>query len=156
MSSVEIKGIAELRAGLKEINDLVASGKPMQGMVDDIKLRIRVRTHSGVDYQGQSFAPYSEAYKKKIGGTRVDLTRTGTMLNSMVSEVLSPAHGVVRVNPTSEPGGHINSDLLANIHNQGTGKMPQREFVNITPNAVAEFKKKNYDDPLGEIVRKLR
>lgn len=45
--------------------------------------RIYRRTVSGIDADGQPFAPYSEAYAKAKGSSRVDLQVSGNMLNHM-------------------------------------------------------------------------
>jgi hypothetical protein len=47
--SVRITGIDELRAGLTEINDFLASPKPMQGFVADAKDEIVRKTEAGRD-----------------------------------------------------------------------------------------------------------
>lgn len=45
--------------------------------------RIYRRTVSGIDAEGQPFAPYSAAYAKAKGSSRVDLQVSGNMLNHM-------------------------------------------------------------------------
>ena len=52
-----------------------------------VRERIYNRTISGVDVNGQAFAPYSEAYAERkqaaLGTSRVDLQVSGNMLNHM-------------------------------------------------------------------------
>ena len=156
--SVRVTGTGACMAELKEIERFMESPNPMTGIVEDIKASVLEKTSAGHDYRGRNFEAYSDAYKdkrKKKGlTTKPDLKVTGTMLNAITTKVVNPRHGQVFVAPDSE--GRINADMLANIHNTGTGKQPKREFMNVTPNAVQVLTKKHYDDPILEIVRKYR
>ncbi len=158
--TVKITGIDGARAQLRAINDFLASPKPMEGIVADIKDIVLDKTAKGYDYMGRNFKPYSKAYaerRQKMGiGTRPDLQVSGTMLGSIRTEVKDPRHGAVFVSGASEPGGGIRSDMLAQIHNTGTGKMPLREFMNLAPSAVQKLRKKHYDDPIGVLAKAAR
>ncbi len=48
-----------------------------------VRERIYRRTVSGIDAEGQPFAPYSPDYAKVKGSSRVDLQVSGNMLNHM-------------------------------------------------------------------------
>lgn len=156
--TVTITGIPKVMREFQEINDFLRSPKPMKGIVADIKTGITEKTAAGHDYKGRNFAPYSDAYKGKRSKagltTKPDLRVTGTMIDSITAEVIDPRHGRVAAPPVSD--GKIGADMLAQIHNTGTGKQPQREFMNITDNALKVITKRHYDDPILEIVRKYR
>jgi hypothetical protein len=157
--SVKITGIAEAKRTFEEIEKFLASPKPMQGIVDDIAKEIKVKTARGVDYMGRSFKPYSKRYaEKKRGMTatgRPNLKLSGTMMGAIKTEVIDPRHGVVTVAPAAEKG-RANAQFLAQIHTLGTGKQPQREFVNIALAAVKRLTKKHYDDGILELARAVR
>jgi hypothetical protein len=65
----------------------------------EVATAIVARTTRGVSYQGGGFAPYSAQYKKQRSkegrSTRPDLTRTGKMLQSIVTDVQELASRVV-------------------------------------------------------------
>lgn len=155
---VKVKGIDRARRELRDIEEFLKSKKPMQGIVEDIKEGILEKTAAGHDYRGRNFSPYSEAYKKRRAkqglSTKPNLSATGAMLGALKTEVIDPGHG--RVSIPGTPHGEINADMLAQIHTTGTGKQPQREFMNITKNAKRVLAKKHYDDPLLAIVRRYR
>jgi hypothetical protein len=119
--TITITGLKGVLGQVAEVRALIASPKPMEGMVEDAKKVILEKTAAGKDYLHRSFSPYSKAYAKKKGSTRVDLKVSGTMLGAIKTAVLSPNHGRVFVDSVSEPGGKINADMLAQIHNTGTG-----------------------------------
>jgi len=157
--SIKITGIAEVKRQFAAIEAFLASTKPMEGIVADIKDIILVKTSSGLDYMGRSFKPYSKKYaEKKKGMTatgRPNLKLSGTMLGALKTEVKDARHGAVFVSSVSEKGG-ANSDMLAQIHTTGTGKQPQREFMNLAPSAVQKLTKKYYDDPILALAKGAR
>ena len=61
--------------------------KNLQLLANEIITDIISRTQSGRDYKGNSFKDYSHTYAKskakKFGSSRVNLTRSGNMLNSI-------------------------------------------------------------------------
>ncbi len=133
----------------------------MQNTVDEIARVIMDRTAEGKDYMNRAFEPYSESYaKKKLGKTatgRPNLKRTGTMLHNIIAKADSPRKGRVDILPGAEPGGDgMNSRTLANIHNTGTGKQPQREFMNVSTAQVKRITKKYWDDPIGALAKAFR
>jgi hypothetical protein len=152
--TITITGAKGAMALLDDVVALIESPKPMQGVVNDIKAVILEKTAAGRDYANSSFNPYSESYAKAKGSRRVNLRDSGTMLDSIKAEVVDPHHGRIFVESTSEPGGKINADMLAQIHNTGTGKQPQREFMNVNKTQLAAAVKKHYDDPILEIVKR--
>lgn len=158
--TVKITGIAAARAQFAKINEFLASPKPMEGIVADIKTTILEKTAMGKDYMGRGFKAYSKAYaKKKMGMTatgRPNLKLSGTMLGALSTEVKDARHGTVFVASVSEPKGGAASDMLAQIHTTGTGKQPQREFMNLATTAVKKLVKKHYDDPILELVKAAR
>jgi len=158
--SVKITGVAEVKRQFAAIEAFLASTKPMEGIVAEIKDIILIKTSSGLDYMGRSFMPYSKAYKKKKTGMtatgRPNLKLSGTMLDAIRAEVKDARHGAVFVAPVSEPRGNAQSDMLAQIHTTGTGKQPQREFMNLAPSAVKKLTKKYYDDEILELVKATR
>jgi hypothetical protein len=153
---VMITGVSEIRRQFQEINDFLGSKKPMEGLVEDAKAVILEKTAAGRDYEHHAFTPYSEKYAKRKVSSRVNLKKSGTMLGAIKTAVPEARHGQIYVAAEPEPGGKINADLLANIHTTGTGKQPRREFMNLSKTQKALLKKKHYDDPILEIVRKYR
>jgi hypothetical protein len=158
--TVRITGVTEIKQKFAAIEAFLASTKPMEGIVADIKTLILVKTSSGLDYMGRGFKAYSKAYAaKKKGMTatgRPNLKLSGTMLDALKTEVIDARHGAVLVAPVGEPGSNAQSDMLAQIHTTGTGKQPQREFMNLAPAAVKKLTKKYYDDPILELVKAAR
>lgn len=152
--SVRVMGIIETRGVLREIEEFLSSKKPMQEFCDGVKERILKKTAEGKDYMSRKFKAYSAAYAKRKGSKHVNLRLSGQMLDSIKSEAESPLKGRVWVEGT--PHGKIRSDMLANIHTTGTGKQPQREFMNISQAGIKELTKKCFDDPLLELARKAR
>jgi len=145
--SIKVTGIQEAIEQFKDIREFLKSTKPMEGIVQDIKETILEKTSQGHDYMNRRFKPYSKAYAKRKGKTRVDLRDTGDMLDSIRTEVISPKHGRVMV---------TNKRLIAQFHNTGTRKMAQREFMNLSKSAKAKLVKKHYDDPLLELAKARR
>ena len=154
--TVEIKGVDELVDVFDDIEALLKSPKPMQKIVTDVKELIQTKTEKGLDYMGRKFEPYSAAYAKKKGTSRANLKDTGTMLDAIKTEVLTPQHGRISVRPATYPGKKAKADMLAQIHTTGTGKQPQRDFFNITKSATEKIVKKHYDDPILKLAQKAR
>jgi hypothetical protein len=152
--SVRVNGFNSAIACLREVRELINSKEPMEGILSDVHERILERTAAGKDYMSRNFNPYSKPYAKKKGASTPDLRISGTMLESIKTKVVSPDHGQVYVEPNAEPGGTINADMLAQIHNTGTGRQPQREFMNITGAQLQKAVKRHYDDKILEIVRR--
>ena len=156
--SIRIQGVVQARQQLQAIEDFLNSRRSMEGIVEDIAEMIQKKTGKGHDYMNRNFKSYTEAYKKrraKLGlPTKPDLTVTGKMLRAIKTAVLGPRHGRVFVQGRNH--GKIRTDMLAQIHNTGTGKQPQREFMNVSKSAIKDLTKKHYDDPILEIVRRYR
>lgn len=156
--SVRVTGVAACQSELREIETLLNSPKPMEGVVEDVRAGVLEKTALGHDYRGRNFEPYSDAYKdkrKKAGlTTKPNLNVTGTMLDAISTKVVSPTHGQVYVAAASD--GRINADVLAEIHNVGVGKQKRREFMNITKAAIEKLVKKYFDDPIKAIVQRYR
>jgi phage gpG-like protein len=153
---ITITGVPEVLNGLEQLNKFFKSTKPMELLTADVQGRILDLTRRSLDYHGRSFAPYSTAYakfkKKKTGSAKVNLRLSGAMMDALTTEVVNPKKGRVFI------GGHnygrITAEWLAEIHSQGTGPQKQREFMNITKNALRVFIKKRFDDPILNIVRR--
>jgi hypothetical protein len=152
--SVEIRGINEALAPFKSIESFLSSKKPMRGFCDGVRERILEKTEKGQDYMSRKFKPYSKAYAKRKGSKHVNLRVTGRMLTAIKSLAVTPDHGKIWIQPRSH--GKINADMLANIHSTGTGKQPQREFMNISATGIGELVKKHYNDPIKELARGAR
>ncbi len=142
--TVKVTGLGETRAMLNRVERFLLSTKPMKLILRDVKERVEDRTASGKDYRGHKFEPYSKAYAKRKKKTKVDLDDSGEMLGTLKTKVISPKHGVVEIRGRRA--------IIANIHTTGTGKQPEREFMNITKSGEAKIVKKHYDDPLLRIL----
>lgn len=156
--TIVITGIPHAMREFQDIERFLKSKTPMRGITNDIKDGIIEKTDAGHDYRGRNFKPYSVPYKKRRAKaglpTKPDLRVTGDMLGSIKAEAIDATHG--RVEVAAKPHEGLMADMLAQVHNTGSGKQPQREFMNITDNALKTLQKKHYDDPLLEIVRRYR
>ncbi|OQB57133.1 MAG: hypothetical protein BWX98_01622 [Candidatus Aminicenantes bacterium ADurb.Bin147] len=157
--SVRVAGFNETIGCLREVRELLNSPEPMEGILSDVHARILERTAAGKDYKSHNFNPYSESYAKKKGTMKPDLRVSGTMLDAIKTNVVSPNHGRVYVEPNAEPGGKISAEVLAAYQNEGTSKtekhagIPKREFMGITDAQLQLAVKRHYDDRILEIVR---
>ena len=142
--TITVRGIRESASIFRNVEAFLQSTRPMEGIVKDIEEGIEKKTRTGKDYRGRKFAPYSAQYKKRKKKAKVDLRDTGEMLDSMKSKVINPKHGVVEIRGKRE--------IIAQIHTTGTGKQPQREFMNITKSALSKLVKKHYDDKIMRIL----
>jgi hypothetical protein len=143
--SIKITGLSAVTAQLKSISDFLQSPAPMQHIVDEVKEMVLDKTARGLDYRGRVFAPYSKEYAKKKGKTRPDLKASGRMLGAVTAKVDTPQHGTVSIRDAK--GAEIGT-----YHNEGTKKMPQREFMNITQAAVDKLAKKHMDDEIRKLL----
>jgi len=152
--SVRIRGVVETRAELTAISKHLRSTRPMENTAKAVSEHIDKRTAAGLDYRGHRFEPYSEAYKKQKGQSRVDLRKSGTMLGAKKSRAISPTHGQVFIDDAREPGGQ-SADMIAALHNLGRAKGGKvREFMNITQSALNKIVKEHMDDPLMKVLKR--
>ncbi len=103
--------------------------------------RIIERTMSGKDIHNLRFAPYSSAYAKKKGGT-VNLFDSGRMLLSL--DYNSSGSNQVTITCSSE---------IAQYHEDGTIKMPRRQFMGLTTIDMENMIEEIFTKPLGEILQ---
>jgi hypothetical protein len=152
--SIKVTGTIEVQNVFRSIDEFLGSKEPMEKFCEGIKERILQKTAEGKDYKSRKFKAYSKAYAKRKGTTHVDLKVTGKMLGALKSKATSPTQGRVWIE--GESHGRICCDMLAQIHTTGTGKQPQREFMNISQTGVKELTKKHFNDPLLELARATR
>ena len=123
------------------------STKEQEAIALEILEKVKKRTQSGRDKNGNAFEPYSESYKKsaafKAAGktSKVNLTLSEDMLNSM--EILKNEKG--RVTLGFEDGSVENGKADGNI--RGTyGKPrkvgPARDFLGISNDELSTILKK--------------
>jgi phage gpG-like protein len=144
--TLNIKGLADTMKMLKSVEEFLKSPKPMEGVVGEVKQIVLDKTGRGLDYMGRRFKPYSKAYAKKKGKTRVDLRDTGDMLDSIKAEVITPNHGQVKV---------TRHELIAQFHNLGgpkSGRPPERRFMDLAKSAVLNLAKKYFDEPIQKLL----
>ena len=101
--------------------------------------RILERTLSGKDVNDNRFAPYSNEYAKRKGGA-VDLYVSGDMLRSLD---YSAAGSQVIITCSSE---------IAQYHEEGTSKMPQRQFMGLSERDVKDMMEKIFVEPLRSLI----
>ena len=145
--SINISGHLETAKRFRDVANFLNSTKPMQRIVDSIKEGILVKTAKSHDYMGRNFKPYSKAYAKKKGSSRVNLRVSGEMMDSIDAEATDPRHGKVSI------GG--DRALIALFHNKGgprPGRPPQREFFNVSKSAIQNLAKKHIDDPIMKLL----
>ena len=141
-----ISGVQETKAQLNAIIAFLESTEPMQKICEEVKERILKRTKASRDYRNRKFAPYSTKYAKRKGSTKVNLRVSGEMLDSMKARAISARRGVVEL---------LAKELIANIHTQGIGKQPQRDFFDITKTALQEFVNEHYDKEIMRILGRI-
>jgi hypothetical protein len=145
--TINISGLDAVRKRFKAVNDFFNSKVPVQSIVSEIKEGILTKTAQGHDYMGRNFKPYSKAYAKKKGSSRVDLRVTGEMMDTVDTEVTDPRHGRVFIRGDRA--------LIAQFHNKGgprPGRPPQREFFNVSKSAIQNLAKKHIDDPIMKLL----
>ena len=143
---INISGVEETKAQIRAVINHLESLGPMKRICEDVKKRVLKRTAASRDYKNLKFAPYSAKYAKRKKSTKVNLRLTGEMLNSMKARAISARRGVVELTA---------KELIANIHTQGIGKQPQRDFMDITKTALQEFVKKHHDDEIMRILGRM-
>ena len=144
--SVKVSGVVPVRKMLNDLEKFLASPKPMENITEGAIEIIKDKTAKGLNYAHRKFEPYSKTYAKKKGGSKVNLMVTGKMLGDITNKVINPHHGMIFVKGDSA--------VIAAVHNQGIGKMPQREFFEINKSNRAELTKKHYDDPIMKILKR--
>lgn len=140
---VKVTGAKETQDQIKAVLAHFESVKPMENICNDVKDRVLKRTATGKDYRNRKFPPYSPAYAARKGSSKVNLRLSGEMLNSIRVKVIHPQKGEVRVR---------SKELIANIHNQGIGKQPQREFMDIPETALQKIVNEHHDDVIQKIL----
>jgi hypothetical protein len=127
----------------RKIN-LVASAMPteddMQAAVELLRDRILDRTARGVDYQENPFTPYSTKgpkghsyadFKASLGSSNVDLRGKGSGGAHMLDQIDADAEGLTASLSIDGSAGD-----RATWINEGTSKMPQREFFNASDDDI--------------------
>ena len=120
--------------------------------------RIKERTRSGADVDGQAFEPYSKDYgkkrKKENKPTTPDLTYTGAMLNSLKAKVDEERQMITLY------FGNPADAAKARYHNEegaGKNKTVRKFFAlsyldkNYLRDAIAEAKIKITEDKFGKL-----
>lgn len=102
--------------------------------------RILKRTRSGKDVNDNLFAPYSSAYRRKKGGT-VNLSNSGAMLESLGYQANSSIEATVTC-----------SSEIAQYHEDGTTKMPQRQFVGLSEKDKEDMIEEIFVRPLKNLI----
>lgn len=140
---VKATGVKELQAQIRAVLAHLESETPMLNICNDVKERVLERTAAGKDYRGRRFARYSPKYAARKGSNKVDLRLSGDMMDSIKVKVISPQRGEIRITA---------HELIANIHTQGIGKQPQRDFMDIPDSALQKFVNKHHDDEIMRIL----
>jgi len=102
--------------------------------------RILERTLSGKDVDDMAFAPYSSEYARKKDG-RVDLYDSGDMLRSLKYQADSPTEATITC-----------SSEIAEYHEDGTTKMPQRQFMGLSEKDVGDMMEEIFTQPLEDTI----
>ena len=102
--------------------------------------RILERTLSGKDVNDMAFAPYSNEYARKKGG-RVDLYDSGDMLRSLKYQADSLTEATITC-----------SSEIAEYHEDGTTKMPQRQFMGLSEKDVGDMMEEIFTQPLEDTI----
>jgi hypothetical protein len=117
--SISITGAKRLSAKMRRLQAGVPTGIFSKMLMTEIGLyimtRIKVRTAKGVDAKGKPFKPYSAGYKlfrekHQHPSNIVNLTFTGSMLNSMTFDADNMKVDVFFQNTQSAPGAARDSE----------------------------------------------
>lgn len=129
--------------------DVSKNGPLKEAFAQALMDRILDRTKSGVDYDGQKFAAYSQRYKDSLmfkafrKTSKVDMELTGEMLLSM--EILSMRGNELEIGFTGEQAAKAYGHMTGmEGHPTLDGVTPPRKFFGITDAELAgvaqEFK----------------
>lgn len=98
------------------------------------------RTLSGKDVNDVPFAKYSEEYARRHG-SHVDLHVTGQMLGSITPR---PSKNSVEIVCESD---------VAQYHEQGTSKMPQRQFMGLSLTDREKLMEEAFMEPIDDLLQ---
>ena len=140
---------------IKDVEDFYKETAWMANIVEAIRDKIKENTSEGKDYRSRNFHKYSNAYAKRKGQTKVDLELSGTMMKSVKAHVVNPLTGIVYVKANMGSDGK-NRAVLAEYHNYGQGRNPEREFMNVSEKFKDKVVKKYIDDEVQKIINKHR
>jgi len=100
-----------------------------------LAVKVENRTMSGIDEDGRSFAPYSPAYAKR------KLSRTVNLHGEPRPQMFAD-FGTTRATATGFTIGFrsAESQKKALIHQTGAGSMPERRFMGVPANWIADIK----------------
>ncbi len=123
--------ILALQKKFEGLGDALISKQIVETIALQIKENILQRTQTGKDLYGKTFKPYTLKYATKEGKTTVNLTNNNLMLSAMTQKAMS--------NDTAKIFFmRKESARIAQIHNDGEGKMPQRRFFGVGTSDRAE------------------
>lgn len=126
-----------MASGASPVEYVKEMTEALKPTVDDVRYvaelhkgRIIARTSRGLDGNGQPFKEYTDAYAKRKANSgrdsgRVDLTWSGRMLKALMIHRITNRDYVI--------GVYGEEGIRAAAHNYGSGKMPKREFVTLSP-----------------------
>jgi len=121
----------------------------IKSVADETRKDIIRRAQRGINIKDGRFKGYSKQYeaqkRRRGGGSRVNLTLTGDMFNSMVVSKMSRFKYRLHFNDSFE-------NDKASRHNRGDGKMPKREFFGISRKMRAKLKKR-YSNAIKTIIK---
>ena len=134
----KITGLKETKRKFAAFERLIRSGSiPAfeKAGVKAIEI-IKARTAKSLDRKGKSFRPYSKAYAKRKGTTKVDLDLSTRMLDAIETQAFKK--GVRIFIATFPHEGKLNTFNLGVIHVSGAGNMPQRDFFGLSKKEVEQ------------------
>jgi hypothetical protein len=114
---------------VKALDDVLPTERDWLGVGEKLTVQIENQTLSGVDENGQPFAPLAQP---KYGSDRADLHDTGRMFADF---------GVVRVSRKGFALGFRSkrSADIAGFHQEGTSRMPARPFLTPNPRWIVDM-----------------
>lgn len=125
---------------MESLGKVISSGTILEFIAKEAINKIKLRTLSGIDADGQAFKPYVKWYAIKEGKTTVNLTQSNKMLRSLTQKVFSNNTAKIFFNTYSYPNG-MTVQELALLHDQiGVGKNKTvRHFFGISDKEVDEL-----------------
>lgn len=120
-----------------------------EGVAQAILDRIQERTESGMDKEGRSFTPYSDAYAKRKGVSAgdVDMTLFGDMLSDM---------DIVNMSSQTVTLGFPDETENAKAFNHTTGDtVPKRDFFGLPQKDLREIARR-FSSELKELKSRER
>ena len=133
--TIKFNAVSSLKKSLnKKRKDLSKLDNDIKLIAKNTVKNIKANTKKGVDVHGRRFTAYTQSYKKQKGSSKVDLWLSGDMQKSLRVKKL-------RKNSYEVSFRGSLSNVKATAHNNGTKKLPKREFFGVSKRSRKDNRK---------------